>query len=99
MMSKYEMPLAQPVMTATSHQATVFCILAQHDQCIPWLINNYISIFCLEKLYALPINRRGTLDFFGHYIVIGLYLSLAPILGCSMIISLILHLEIARVRR
>lgn len=64
MMSKYEMPLAQPVMTATSHQATVFCILAQHDQCIPWLINNYISIFCLEKLYALPINRRGTLDFF-----------------------------------
>lgn len=58
------LPIGEPEVTASSHQAVIFSILNQDKRGISWLCNNYIQIFCLKDLYKARKVRKGTLDFF-----------------------------------
>lgn len=57
------LPIGEPEVTASSHQAVIFSILNQDKRGISWLCNNYIQIFCLKDLYKARKVRKGTLDF------------------------------------
>ena len=61
----YVLPIEKPEADACCEMATVFSILKTNDSYIPWLLNNFIQIYCLKDLYkVLPKVKRGTLNFF-----------------------------------
>jgi hypothetical protein len=61
---KKVLPIQEPIIGATIHQAMIFSVMPMYEECIPWLINNYVSLFCLKNLYKQKWNRRGSVDFF-----------------------------------
>lgn len=40
----------QAIIGATIHQAMIFSVMSMYEECIPWLINNYVPLFCLKNL-------------------------------------------------
>lgn len=58
------LPIQEPIINSTIHQAMIFSVMPMYEECMPWLINNYISLFCLKNLYKQKRNRRGSVDFF-----------------------------------
>ena len=58
------LPVQTPIIDATIHQAMIFSVMPMYEECIPWLINNYVSLFCLKNLYKQKLNRQGSVDFF-----------------------------------
>lgn len=62
---KFELPIETPEADACCEMAAVFSILKTDKKYVPWLLNNFIQIYCLRDLHkALPKVKRGTLNFF-----------------------------------
>ena len=60
--NKIILPVMLTNIRGFSHQAALLAILLAHQECRPWICNNFIQIYTLKDLGMS--ERQGTLDFY-----------------------------------